>query len=88
MLDWRLHPKPASQHVQRPLFRLAFRPRSWLTLESQTRYDINRGLLNLAYHQLTFTPNDRWSWGLGHGIRAADFVDSGDNLISSTMFSA
>ena len=65
---------------------LTFRPRSWITLESQVRYDINNGWLNLAYHQITFTPNERWSWGLGHMYTRAGFVDNGDNLITSTMF--
>ena len=43
LLDWRLHPRIRPGHVQRPLFGPGFRPRSWLTLESQTRYDINNG---------------------------------------------
>jgi LPS-assembly protein len=86
LLDWRLHPT-AGQGTFNDLYSgLTFRPRSWLTLESQTRYDINSSLLNLAYHQLTFTPNEWWSWGLGHVYSRAGFVDSGDNLIRSTMF--
>ena len=86
LLDWRLHPT-ASQSTFNDLYSdLTFRPRSWLTLESQTRYDINNSLLNFAYHQLTFTPNEWWSWGIGHVYSRAGFVDSGDNLISSTMF--
>jgi LPS-assembly protein len=86
ILDWRLHPK-AGQGTFNDLYSdLAFRPRSWLTLESQTRYDINSSLLNFAYHQITFTPNERWSWSLGHVYSRAGFLDSGDNLISSTMF--
>jgi lipopolysaccharide assembly outer membrane protein LptD (OstA) len=86
LLDWRLHPT-AGQGTFNDLYSaLAFRPRSWLTLESQTRYDINNSRLNFAYHQLTFTPNEWWSWGLGHVYSRAGFVDSGDNLIRSTMF--
>ena len=86
MLDWRLRPN-AGQNTFNDLYSdLTFRPRSWLTLESQTRYDINDSLLNFAYHQLTFTPNEWWSWGLGHIYSRAGFLDSGDNLISSTMF--
>jgi LPS-assembly protein len=86
LLDWRLHPN-AGQNTFNDLYSdLAFRPRSWLTLQSQTRYDINNNLLNFAYHQLTFMPNERWSWGLGHVYSRAGFLDSGDNLISSIMF--
>jgi LPS-assembly protein len=86
LLDWRLHPT-ASQDTFNDLYSdLVFRPRSWLTLESQTRYDINNSLLNLAYNQITFAPNEWWSWSLGHVYSRGGFVDSGDNLISSTMF--
>ena len=86
LLDWRLHPKTGQGTFNDLYSDLTFRPRSWLTLESQTRYDINSGHFNLAYHQITFTPNERWSWGLGHIYTRGGFVDSGDNLISSTMF--
>ncbi len=85
-LDWRLHPA-ANQGTFNDLYSdLAFRPRSWLVLESQIRYDLNNENLNLAYHQITFTPNERWSWSLAHQYTRAGFVDSGDNLISSTLF--
>jgi LPS-assembly protein len=86
LLDWRLHPN-AGQDTFNDLYSgLTFRPRSWLTLESQTRYDINNGYFNLAYNQVTFAPNERWSWSLGHIYTRSGFVDNGDNLISSTMY--
>ena len=95
-LDWRLTPGQDQVNLDEP-FRpqqtfsdlystLAFRPRSWLTLNSLTRYDINSGLLNLAYHQVTFTPNERWSWSLSHIYTRSGVVDNGDNMIGSTMF--
>ena len=86
LLDWRLHPN-AGQNTFNDLYSgLTFRPRSWLTLESQTRYDINNGYFNLVYNQVTFTPNERWSWSIGHMFTRDGFVDNGDNLIRSTMF--
>lgn len=86
LLDWRLHPN-AGQGTFNDLYsEMEFRPRSWLTIESQLRYDINAGQFNLAYHQIVFTPNEWWSWSLGHEYTRPGFVDSGDNLISSTMF--
>jgi hypothetical protein len=45
--------------------------------------------LNLAFHQLTFTPNERWSWGLGHWYLRGGFLGNsvgGDNFITSTYF--
>jgi len=86
LLDWRLRPNATQQTFNDLYSQLEFHPRTWLTLQSQTRYDINGGSLNLAYHELTFTPNEWWSWGIGHEYLRAGFVDSGDNLISSTMF--
>ena len=100
MLDWRLKPDPSSnalnlgapgpQKTFDDLYSaLTFRPRSWLALESQLRYDINGSQLNLAFHQLTFTPNERWSWGLGHWYLHSGFPGSGlgdNNYITSTFF--
>ena len=66
MLDWRLDPKAGQNDLNDLYSALAFKPRTWLTAESQVRYDLDRGNLNMAFHQLTFAPNDRWSWGIGH----------------------
>jgi LPS-assembly protein len=86
LLDWRLHPESGQSTFNDLYSGLTFRPRSWLTLESQTRYDINNGGFNLSYNQVTFTPNERWSWSLAHIYTRSGFVDNGDNLISSTMY--
>ena len=94
MLDWNLTPNARTnaiflqpQKTFDDLYSdLAFKPRSWITLESQTRYDINSGDLNFAFEQLEFTPNTRWSWGLGYWYLRGGFLGSGDNLITSTMF--
>ncbi len=89
-LDWRLDPK-ASQTTFNDLYSaVAFRPRSWLTAESQTRNNLNDGKLNLAFEQLTFAPNDRWSWGLGYWyLRSGQWGNSTwteNNTITSTIF--
>ncbi|HEY1717685.1 MAG TPA: LPS assembly protein LptD [Verrucomicrobiae bacterium] len=88
MLDWRLKPNSTQQTFNDLYSDLAFRPRTWITLESQVRYDINNGNLNLTYHQLTLAPNERWSWGVGHWyLRNGVFgPGSGGNLINSTIF--
>ncbi len=102
MLDWRLRPNTSTNALQNGLTtvgpqktfndlysELAFRPRSWLTLDSQVRYDINDSHLNLAFHQLTFAPNERWSWGLGHWYLRGGLLGNavgGDNFITSTYF--
>ena len=90
MLDWRLDPQPGQSSLNDLYSQLAFKPRTWLTAESQLRYDLDRGDLNLAFHQLTFTPNNRWSWGIGHWYLRGGTWGNGtwneNNYISSTAF--
>jgi LPS-assembly protein len=90
MLDWRLDPKPGQSDLNDLYSAFVLRPRSWLSAESQLRYDLDRGDLNLAFHQLTFSPNDRWSWGISHWyLRGGDWANGAwteNNFISSTLF--
>ncbi|HWH70786.1 MAG TPA: LPS assembly protein LptD [Candidatus Sulfotelmatobacter sp.] len=90
--DWRLDPRPDQNTFADIYSDLTVRPRSWLTLESITRYDVESGQWNLAYHTITFQPNNVWSWGLGH-FYLRDNVGTvptalglGNNLFSSIMF--
>ena len=89
MLDWRLDPQPGQSVLNDLYSQFAFKPRTWLTTESQLRYDLDRGNLNLAFHQLTFTPNNRWSWGIGHWyLRGGNWGNGNwheNNYINSTM---
>ncbi len=64
--DWRLDPNPAQNTFADLWSDLIFRPRNWLALESQIRYDVDHGDLKMAFSGLTLTPNDRWSWSLGN----------------------
>ncbi len=96
MLDWRLDRQldPLTGQKQSSLndlySQLAIRPRAWMTLEEQLRYDTEAGHLNLSFHQLTFTPSDRWSWGIGHLYIHQGAWGSGawdeNNFISSTAY--
>lgn len=90
--DWRLQPR-ADQTTFSDLYSdLYFRPRSWLMLESLTRYDIHSGDWRMAFHTLTIKPNNVWSWSLGHYYLRDDVTPSptalglGNNVISSTIF--
>jgi LPS-assembly protein len=92
MLDWNLANGTNGVFLQ-PQKRLddlysdlAFRPRTWITFDSQTRYSIENGNFNLAFNQITFTPNEKWSWGIGHLFLKNGFVDNGDSIITSTAF--
>ena len=86
LLDWRLRPNAGQSTFNDLYSELTFRPRTWVMLQSQLRYDINGGDLNLAFHQLTLEPNEKWSWGIGHWYLHNGFLGNGDNLITSTMF--
>ena len=60
MLDWNLTPNARTnaiflqpQKTFDDLYSdLVFKPRSWIALESQLRYNINSGDLNFAFEQL------------------------------------
>ena len=87
LLDWRLRPALGQNSLDDLYSQISFRPRSWITLDSQVRYDINDGLFNTAFHQLTLQPNETWSWGLGYWYARNGFLDSqGANLATSTLF--
>jgi LPS-assembly protein len=87
--DWRIKPR-ADQTTFSDLYSdLVLRPRSWLALESITRYDLKRGQWNLAYHSLTLTPNSTWSWTVGHFYLAndvPDFPGLGNNSLTSIIY--
>ena len=90
MLDWRLDPQVNQSRLNDLYSSFAIRPRRWLTAESQLRYDISGGQLNLAFHQVTFQPNDRWSWGIGHWyLRGGNWGGNTwdeNNFVTSTLF--
>ena len=66
---------------------LTLSPRNWLTFESQTRYDTADRRFRLAYHTVTFQPNNTWSWSLGHFYVHDDPVlGTGNNLITSRFY--
>jgi lipopolysaccharide assembly outer membrane protein LptD (OstA) len=98
VLDWRLTPGQDRTNLDEPFSNqdtfsdlysdLTFKPRSWIVLDSQLRYAINSGHLNLAFDQLTFTPNERWSWGFGYWYLRSGFdgFTQANNFITSTFF--
>ena len=87
--DWRIRPRP-DQGTFADLFSdLDFRPRSWITLNSETRFSIHDRQWREANHTLTLSPDSAWSWSLGHRYLQSDPTrgpDSGDNTISSSFY--
>jgi LPS-assembly protein len=91
LIDWRLDSKNGQENFGDLYSQVAFKPRTWVTAESQTRNDLSNGQLNLAFEQITFAPNDRWSWGLGYWyLRGGQWGNYNNwnlnNLATSTFF--
>lgn len=90
--DWRLDPNVGQNTFSDLYSDAVFRPRSWITLESLTRFDLYDGFCRLAYHNLTLQPNDTWSWGLGHMFVREDVNPTtgapvaGSSSLTSTLF--
>ncbi len=90
--DWRLRPR-ADQGTYSDLYSDAIlRPRSWLTLHSQTRFDINNEQMRMTLHTATIEPNNVWNWTIGHFYLRDDFSGTptslglGNDLITSSLF--
>ena len=89
LLDWRLAPNSGQSTFNDLYSSLNFRPRTWLALQSQVRYAPNGGQLNMAFHQIQFIPNEKWSWGIGHWYLRRGFLgasEPGNDYLTSTIF--
>ncbi len=85
--DWHL-----SRHHGQPEFSdvysdLDLRPRSWLTLNSETRYNIRSGQYREANHLVTLQPSGEWSLQFGHRYRdTSPDLGLGNNLIVTSLY--
>ncbi|MCL4180611.1 MAG: LPS assembly protein LptD [Verrucomicrobia bacterium] len=87
--DWRLDRLPGQSTFADLFSDLDFRPRSWLTLTSELRYGVDSGQIRISQHYLTLTPNNRWSWMLGHRYVREDpelGFTIGNNLFTSSFY--
>jgi lipopolysaccharide assembly outer membrane protein LptD (OstA) len=86
--DWRLKPRPDQSTFSDFYSDLDFRPRSWLTLNSEVRYDLDDNQWREANHTATLVPNDVWSFTLGHRYLRDDLASygTGNNLIMSRIY--
>ncbi len=90
--DWRLDPNRGQRDFSDIFSDIVFRPRTWLALESLTRFDPHNSVFRLSYHNLTLQPNSYWSWGIGHLYVRDDFgatptaLQAGNSFITSTVF--
>jgi LPS-assembly protein len=89
--DWRIVPN-AQQTTFADLYSdLILKPRSWLTLGSEVRYDLADGVWRLARTTITLHPQKEWSWTVGqYYVRndpstAINSLGAGDNLVTSAL---
>jgi LPS-assembly protein len=90
--DWRIKPREDQTTFADLYSDLSFRPRSWLTFESITRYDIHDGFFRLSLTTVTIQPKENWSWTFGQFYLRDDLSASplalgeGNNLLTSSVF--
>jgi len=85
-LDWQLAPRPGQTNFFDVFTDLDFRPRSWITFSSKTRFDIANRNFRLADNSITIEASDSWSWRLGHRyVKDNDGFGLGNNLITSSL---
>jgi lipopolysaccharide assembly outer membrane protein LptD (OstA) len=84
--DWRLRPRGNQGAFADVFSDLDLKPRSWLTLSSETRFDLDNRVWRAANHMATFEPSSRWSWRVGHRYLRDDAgFGTGNNLILSSF---
>jgi len=89
VMDWRLDPRSDQRTFSDLYSDVDLKPFSWLTLSSETRFDINEETWREVNHAVTFTPNNRWSLALGQRYLKDDpqvGEDSGNNVFYSTLY--
>jgi LPS-assembly protein len=85
--DWRLAERHGRTSFSDLYSDLDFRPRSWITFNSETRYGIDQGQFREANHTITLEPGETWSLSLGHRYRRdTPELGRGNDLILATFF--
>lgn len=82
--DWHVKHRPDQETFSDVFSDFDFKPRDWLTLTSETRYDVADGVFRIADHRATIAPADYWSASLGHRYLRNDPAlgpNSGHNLV-------
>ena len=85
--DWRLTPHHGQNEFSDVYSDLDFKPRTWITFNSEMRYGVSESQLNEANHGVTVQPGEDWSVSLAHRYRpTTPDLGLGNNLIIGTLF--
>lgn len=83
--DWRLERQPGQATFSDFYSDLDFKPRKWLILTSETRFDLPHSDLKEANHFLTLQPNHTWSWSIGHRFLQDDPALGSDYTLGNNL---
>ena len=85
--DWRITPYHGQETFSDIYSDLDFKPRSWITFNSELRLSVEQAALVEANHTLTLQPAQNWAVALSHRyLDDTPELGVGNNLISGTVF--
>jgi len=90
-LDWDLQRRSDQGTFSDIYSDMTVRPRSWLTVESVTRYDLEDGLWRMAFEEITLQPISALTWSIGQFYLRNDLsalptaLGIGNNLFTSVL---
>lgn len=85
--DWHVHHRPDQNTFSDVYSDFDFQPREWLTLNSETRYDISNGHMAVSDQRIVLRPGGQWSASLGHRyVRSTPAIGIGHNLFLGTYY--
>ena len=85
--DWRLDPRRDQQTFSDVYSEADFKPRRWLTLNSEMRVNPNDALLRESQTSAIFKPGRDWSLGVSHRYTRDDVdLGQGGNLIGTRLY--
>jgi lipopolysaccharide assembly outer membrane protein LptD (OstA) len=87
LTDWRLDRQPNQGSFSDIYSEADFKPRRWLTMNSEIRADPEAGLLRETQTSAIFKPNSDWSFGVTHRYTRDDqALGRGGNLIGTRLY--
>lgn len=87
LTDWRLDPRDGEPDLGDLYSELDFKPRRWLTVNSEIRVDPNDALLRESHHSVIFKPGSDWSLGITHRYTRDDpDLGVGGDLLGTRLY--
>jgi len=84
--DWRLDPRDDQTRFSEVYSDLDFKPREWMELNSQIRWDVDDRRFSESYHRLLLRPNTTWSFSVSHRYLYDTTPDYGHDTITTSLY--